>query len=75
MTSARSAVFTLILTSLSATPVLACAVCFGDSNSLQFKGAQMGILAMLVVTGLMLTAFAAFFLHLRRRINATEGVN
>lgn len=75
MTSARALVFTLILTALSATPVLACAVCFGDSNSLQFKGAQMGILVLLVVTGLMLSAFATFFLHLRRRINATEGVN
>ena len=67
MTSARSLVFTLILTAVSATPALACPVCFGASDSLQFKGAQMGILALLAVTGLMLAAFAAFFLYLRRR--------
>jgi hypothetical protein len=57
--------------------LIACAVCFGASDSLQFKGMQMGILVLLGVTGCMLGSFAAFFLYLRRRQNlfdATEGV-
>ena len=53
--------------------LIACAVCFGASDSLQFKGAQMGILVLLVFTGCMLAAFAAFFLHLRRRTRAFEA--
>ena len=58
--------------------LIACAVCFGASDSLQFKGVQMGILVLLAFTGVMLGAFAAFFLYLRRRQNlssATEGVS
>jgi len=58
--------------------LLACAVCFGASDSLQFKGMQIGILVLLGFTGAMLAAFAAFFLYLRRRQNsfsATEGVS
>ena len=54
--------------------LIACAVCSGAIDSLQFKGLQMGILALLAFTVCMLGAFAAFFLYLRRRINATEGV-
>lgn len=58
--------------------LLACAVCFGDPNSLQFKGTQMGIWVLLGFTACILGAFAAFFLHLRRRqtsFEATEGVS
>jgi hypothetical protein len=57
--------------------LIACAVCFGASDSLQFKGMQIGILVLLGITGSMLGAFAAFFLYLKRRQNsfgATEGV-
>jgi hypothetical protein len=50
-----------------ASPVLACPVCFGAPDSLQVKGMQMGILALLSVTVVVLGAFAAFFLYLRRR--------
>jgi hypothetical protein len=52
--------------------LIACAVCSGASDSLQFKGMQMGILALLAFTGCVLAAFAAFFLHLRRRVRAFE---
>jgi hypothetical protein len=58
--------------------LIACAVCFGANDSLQFRGMQMGLLALLCLTGGMLGAFAAFFLYLRRRQNsftATEGAN
>ncbi|HEV3215706.1 MAG TPA: hypothetical protein VGZ27_08275 [Vicinamibacterales bacterium] len=53
--------------------VIACAVCFGASDSLQFKGAQMGIFVLLGFTACMLAAFAAFFLYLRRRVRAFEA--
>lgn len=50
-----------------ARPALACPVCFGAPDSPQVKGMQMGILALLAVTVVVLGAFAAFFLYLRRR--------
>ena len=50
-----------------ASPAFACPVCFGAPDSLQVKGMQMGILALLSVTVVVLGAFAAFFLYLRRR--------
>jgi uncharacterized iron-regulated membrane protein len=53
--------------------LIACAVCSGASDSLQFKGAQMGILVLLGVTACMLAAFAAFFMYLRRRLRAFEA--
>jgi len=52
--------------------LIACAVCLGATDSLQFKGVQAGILVLLVFTGCMLGAFAAFFLYLRRRVAAAE---
>lgn len=55
-----------------ATPVLACPVCFGAPDSPQVKGMQMGILALLAVTVVMLGAFAGFFLYLRRRLRVAE---
>jgi hypothetical protein len=50
-----------------ASPALACPVCFGAPDSLQVKGMQIGILALLGVTVVVLGAFAGFFLYLRRR--------
>jgi hypothetical protein len=57
---------------MSAAPALACPVCFGASDSLQFKGMQAGILALLAVTVVMLAAFGGFFLYLRRRVRLFE---
>ena len=54
---------------------LACPVCFGNPNSAQTKGAQAGILALLIVTVAMLTAFGGFFVYLRRRIKMFEESN
>ena len=50
--------------------LVACAVCFGASDSLQFKGAQVGILVLLAFTTCILGAFAAFFIYLKRRMDA-----
>ena len=55
-----------------AAPALACPVCFGAPDSPQVRGLQMGILALLGVTVVMLGAFAGFFLYLRRRLRVAE---
>ena len=47
--------------------MMACSVCFGQSDSPLAKGTNMGIFFMLGVTGLMLAAFATFFVYLIRR--------
>jgi hypothetical protein len=58
------------------TLALACPVCFGNPNSLQTKGSQAGILAMLIITVLMLAAFGGFFFgYLRRQIRMFEESN
>jgi len=46
---------------------LACPVCFGQSDSPLALGANMGIWAMLGFTGVVLSAFASFFIYLMRR--------
>ena len=51
----------------------ACPVCFGQSDSPMASAANLSILFMLIVTVAMLTAFAAFFIHLMRRARAAEG--
>jgi hypothetical protein len=56
--------------------VLACPVCFGNADSAQTRGAQAGILALLVVTVAMLASIAGFFfIYLRRRIRMFEESN
>jgi hypothetical protein len=55
---------------------LACPVCFGAPDSPQTRGAQAGILALLLVTVSMLSGFAAFFfIYLRRRMRMFEESN
>ena len=71
----RKTLFTL---GLLAAPkaALACPVCFGDANSPMAIATNMGIIAMLVVVGGMIGAFASFFIYLNRRakrVAAQEG--
>ena len=67
---------TTVILLAAASPALACPVCFGNPNSAQTKGAQAGILTLLLVTVSMLGAFAAFFfVYLRRRIRMFEESN
>ena len=47
--------------------VEACTVCFGDPNSPQVRGGQMGVIALLAVVTPVLLGFGIFFLYLRRR--------
>jgi len=68
--------FITVVLLAAATPALACPVCFGNPNSAQTKGAQAGILALLLVTVAMLASFAGFFfIYLRRRIRLFEESN
>jgi hypothetical protein len=46
---------------------LACPVCFGNSDSPLAIATNMGIIAMLVIVGGMIGAFASFFIYLNRR--------
>jgi len=54
---------------LAAAPraALACPVCFGQNDSPMAAGINMGIFVMLGVTGVVLAAFASFFISLIRR--------
>jgi hypothetical protein len=71
----RVAVTTMMLVALPKL-ALACPVCFGNPNSAQTKGAQAGILALLIVTVAMLSSIAGFFfVYLRRRIRMFEESN
>ena len=55
---------------------LACPVCFGNADSMQTKGMQAGIIALLAVTVAMLASIAGFFfIYLRRRISMFEETN
>ena len=47
--------------------VIACPVCFGQSDSPMAIATNMGIIAMLVVVAGVLGAFASFFIYLMRR--------
>ena len=48
----------------------ACSVCFGDPESLMFKGAQQGIFFLLCLVAAVLLAFSVFFIVLWRRAKA-----
>ena len=56
---------------VGAPPVLACPVCFGQSDSPLASGVNWGILLLLAVTGGVLTAFASFFITIFKRSRAT----
>jgi uncharacterized membrane protein HdeD (DUF308 family) len=55
-------------------PALACAACFGRSDSRLAEGMNWGILSLMGVVVFVLGGFAAFFVYLARRAAATaEG--
>jgi hypothetical protein len=51
--------------------LVACSVCFGQSDSPLAKGTNWGVFFMLGVTAMMLAAFATFFIYLIRRRERT----
>lgn len=58
---------------LSAEPVLACSVCYGDPNSAMHQGAQAGVLVLLGVVGVVLTGLASLLLFWVRRAAQLEA--
>jgi hypothetical protein len=66
---------TLVTTLFVAAPrlALACPVCFGQNDSPLAKGVNMGIFFMLGIVGMMLGAFATFFIYLSRRARLVDG--
>ena len=52
--------------------VLACPVCFGQSDSPMAWAMNMGIFAMLLIVGGVLVGFATFFVHLVRRARLAD---
>lgn len=53
--------------------LIACSVCFGQSDSPMAIGMNMGIFLMLGVTVAVLAGFASFFIYLMRRARAFEA--
>jgi hypothetical protein len=47
--------------------VLACTVCFGAADSVLITSARVGVLVMVAVTCVVLSAFATFFLRLAKK--------
>lgn len=56
-----------LLLTLAPGKVLACAACFGKSDSKLAEGMNMGIFTLLVVVVFVLGGFGAFFIYLMRR--------
>ncbi len=52
---------------LSAEPVMACSVCYGDPNSAMAQGARAGVLVLLGVVGVVLLGLASLFIFWMRR--------
>jgi hypothetical protein len=76
MTAGASAVFRVLVTmALLAAPrvVLACPVCFGQSDSPLAKGVNMGVLFMLGTITAVLIGFAGFMIYLARRARVFAG--
>jgi hypothetical protein len=53
--------------------VLACPVCFGQSDSPMAWAMNMGIFVMLLIVGGVLAGFASFIVHLVRRAQLAEA--
>ena len=66
MTLTRRALMTLLVLAVPRL-ALACPVCFGQNDSPLSSGINLGIFAMLIVTGGVLVGFASFMIHLGRR--------
>lgn len=62
-----------LLLALLPQPVLACATCFGRSDSKMALGMNMGIFSLLLVILCVLGGVAAFFIYLARRAAQTAA--
>ncbi len=66
------AIFACLGALLSAQPVLACSVCYGDPNSAMAKGARAGVLVLLGVAGAVLMGIASLLIFWMRRAAQLE---
>ena len=75
MSVRRTAVWILTLLAMLAVaaPVLACPVCFGESDAPIVQGAEMSILFMMGVTYTLIGSGVAAFFVLRRRRRRISG--
>lgn len=62
-----AAALTVVLALASASPALACAACFGKTDSPLAHGMNAGIFTLLAVIGTMLAMIASFFVFITRR--------
>lgn len=60
----------LVAVAAAPCPLMACATCFGNSDSDLARGMNWGILSLLVVIVGVLSAFATFFVYIARRSSA-----
>lgn len=60
------------LLELGSNRALACAACFGQSDSSMARGMNMGIFAMLMVITTVLCGVAGFFVYVARRTSQIE---
>ena len=72
--SLRVSAFGFLAVALHPCPLLACAACYGQSDSPMAKGMNWGILSLLVVVVVVLGAFAAFFIYVARRSAAVQAL-
>ena len=62
--------FVFAVVALLPRAVLACPVCFGNSDSPLASATNLGIMVMLGIVAAVLSGFAAFIVHLNRRARA-----
>jgi hypothetical protein len=68
---AWSALFSVAIVLLSATPALACSACFGKSDSSMARSLNASIFTLMAVIGTVLVGAASFFVFLAKRAAAT----
>jgi len=64
--------FLAITLALAPSNALACAACYGASDSLMAKGFNWGIISLLAVVVVVLGSIASFFIYLARRASAFQ---
>ncbi len=64
---ARGLIFLVLVWAAAPQNVLACAACFGKSDSPLAQGMNMGIFSLLGVVGVVLASVAGFFVFLARK--------
>ena len=75
MKALRNLIFVTAAIGFSPVKVMACAACYGTSDSPMAQGMNAGVLFLLGVIGMVLCGAATFFVFLARRSSAVAKVN